>query len=138
MGFSAGSLAVIMKKLKIAAFTIIGILALFIVVLYYFTLGDIVTRKYNTYIEAKNSKLFARGWLPDILPKTTVNIKTINDLDINRSHGYFNIPEEDINVFISKLHKLENGEFSYSNNANKTQWLFVINLDNGHVEYKYR
>ena len=45
--------------------------------------SDAVSDEYSTYAQAKEERLFDRGWLPDILPKSTVKIEVNNDLDVN-------------------------------------------------------
>jgi hypothetical protein len=50
---------------------------------------DIVTSRYQTLAEARADELFGRGWLPDVLPPSAVDIVTVNNLDINTSHGEF-------------------------------------------------
>jgi hypothetical protein len=50
---------------------------------------DTVRDHYDTLEEARADRLFERGWLPDVLPDSAVDIHTANDLDIGRSRGRF-------------------------------------------------
>jgi len=47
--------------------------------------GDVVTDDYVTYKDAVKDNLFIRGWLPEILPQSTRDIRTENNLDLNTS-----------------------------------------------------
>jgi hypothetical protein len=98
--------------------------------------GDVVTRNYKTYEEAKNDNLFIRGWLPDILPATTTNIKTENNLDLNISSGGFTIPPNDMHKFVSKIQKIDSNTYSYKELSEGPSWHFVINNKNGYVSYE--
>ena len=40
---------------------------------------DVVTSKYATLADARNDRLFERGWLPDILPPSTREISVNPD-----------------------------------------------------------
>jgi hypothetical protein len=92
--------------------------------------GDIVSDHYANYEEAKKDRLFERGWLPDILPMSTTNIKTVNDLDLNKSRGSFDIPKNELSGFISRLEQKSENEFVYR------EWQFEVNVNNGHVKYE--
>ena len=98
--------------------------------------GDVVTSHYKTYDEAKNDNLFMRGWLPDILPVTTINIKTENNLDLNLSSGGFTIPPNDMHEFTSKIQKINGNTYSYKELSEGPSWYFVINNNNGYVSYE--
>lgn len=97
--------------------------------------SDVITNSYKTYHEAKKDKLFARGWLPDILPKSTKNIISKNNLDLNISSGSFSIPVKDINKFILKINKIENNKYQYQKIPNGVIWLFTVNNQNGYIAY---
>ena len=58
-----------------------------------------VASHYATLADARADQLFARGWLPDILPESTTGIRTSNDMDINRSTGRFRMAPADIAAF---------------------------------------
>jgi hypothetical protein len=66
-------------------------------------LTDSVTENYATLADARADRLFQRGWLPDILPETTTNIRTSNNLDINVSLGEFDLESADAAAFYAKL-----------------------------------
>jgi hypothetical protein len=50
---------------------------------------DTVTSRYATLAAARADRLFERGWLPDLLPPSTVRIRTSNNLDLGTSSGEF-------------------------------------------------
>lgn len=60
---------------------------------------DVVTSHYPDIAEARADRLFARGWLPDILPASTTDIRTSNDLDLNVSTGRFRMTPADLAGF---------------------------------------
>jgi len=110
---------------------------LFSCIIFVFLAGcsDVVTDNYQTYDDAKNDRLFIRGWLPDILPVSTFNIHVETELDINRSKGSFTIPVNDISSFTSHLQKLSDGKYSHKHDENK--WIFTINHKTGIITYKF-
>ncbi|EOW0803646.1 hypothetical protein ACN2MB_004695 [Vibrio parahaemolyticus] len=93
-----------------------------------------ITTEYSTYAEAKNDNLFERGWLPDILPKSTVNIEVTNRLEQNTSVGGFFIEKSAIELFLDKVEQTENvNEYRFIRDNN--QWVFTVNSD-GRVTYR--
>lgn len=108
---------------------------------------------YENMQAAKADRLFEKGWLPEILPTSTVDIKTDNDLDLNMSEGEFRIPIKDLDLFISKLEpykniksplrnfkdivteKTEKDYLSYSFFDDGSTWVFFINKEQGHIYY---
>lgn len=90
--------------------------------------SDVVSDEYSTYAQAKEERLFDRGWLPDILPKSTVTIKVSNDLDANTSKGRFIINEPALSEFIAKLESSEStNEFHFVDGENV--WVFIVGED---------
>lgn len=51
--------------------------------------SDVVTDEYASLDEAREGRLFERGWLPDVLPPSSLSIRTSNNLDRNTSEGEF-------------------------------------------------
>ena len=95
--------------------------------------SDVVSDEYSTYAQAKEERLFDRGWLPDILPKSTVTIKVSNDLDANTSKGRFIINEPALSEFIAKLESNEStNEFHFVDGENV--WVFIVG-ENSVVNY---
>ncbi|MEZ9762225.1 hypothetical protein AB4278_04865 [Vibrio splendidus] len=90
--------------------------------------SDVVSDEYSTYAEAKENRLFDRGWLPDILPRSTVTIKVSNDLDTNTSEGSFIITEPALSEFIAKLKPMEStNQFQFVDDENV--WVFKVGDD---------
>ena len=58
---------------------------------------------YSTRAEAEAESLFARGWLPEIIPPSSRNISMRNDLDPNISNGEFRFDPSEHDVFVSQL-----------------------------------
>ena len=87
--------------------------------------------------DAYDDDLFKKGWLPEILPESTTNIKTNNDLDNNISTGSFYIPRSEMNQFISKLKKEDGAKpSSYYYNNQTTKWVFICETNNNYVKYE--
>ncbi|MCR9261619.1 MAG: hypothetical protein NXH95_18020 [Pseudomonadaceae bacterium] len=111
---------------------------------------DVVTSKYETLDEARDDTLFRRGWLPDILPESTVSIRTSNDLDTNTSEGEFMVAVEDVDTLVRRLSALEEPYVDHADYIVKMQksgykgfsytagltWLFLCNRDTGHCIYR--
>ena len=91
--------------------------------------SDVVSDEYSTYAQAKEERLFDRGWLPDILPKSTLNIEVNNDLDASTSKGRFIINEPALSEFIGKLKLTEStNQFQFVDGENV--WVFKVGDDN--------
>ncbi|KPL94730.1 hypothetical protein F0235_04455 [Vibrio splendidus] len=91
--------------------------------------SDVVSDEYSTYAQAKQERFFDRGWLPDILPKSTVKIEVNNDLDANTSEGNFVISEPALSEFIGKLKLTEStNQFQFVDGENV--WVFKVGDDN--------
>ena len=111
-----------------------------------------VTSVYDTLADARSDRLFERGWLPDILPRSTVDIETNNDLDWNTSHGEFSFDAVDFQRFAGKTtHTSEMEEFdTWREEIEKSNreghhvlfyisegstWVFWCNENEGHCRY---
>lgn len=112
--------------------------------------GDVVESRYGDMTEARSDKLFERGWLPDILPPSTMQIVTKNDLDSNQSSGEFRMRLDDFPGFRSQLREctkdhidldelVANAKEGYRlfcyKDADST-WLFYINAATGYCKYQ--
>ena len=64
--------------------------------------GD-VTSYYDNLNEARADRLFERGWLPDILPASTHDLKVATTMDIGAGRGRFRFDPEDYPVFTAQL-----------------------------------
>ena len=65
--------------------------------------ADTVESGYATLAEPRQDELFERGWLPDILPPSTRDIRTNNNLDHNTSTGEFSFDPKDAPAFTARL-----------------------------------
>lgn len=92
--------------------------------------SDVVSSHYVDYQGAVEARLFERGWLPSILPESTTDIETHNDVARNASHGQFRIPDNEIERFLSQLHRKSDDGYVYKNT-----WTFVMQQD-GLVRYR--
>ncbi|MCZ8500807.1 hypothetical protein O9853_06070 [Vibrio lentus] len=96
--------------------------------------SDAVTNQYATYAEAQQDSLFERGWLPDILPESTIDIEVVNNLDNNTSHGGFLIEESGLQAFLQQV-KPTDSDNQYCFVEGDHVWTFIVNTD-GLVTYK--
>ncbi len=113
-------------------------------------LSDVVRTEYADLTEANQDQLFERGWLPNILPSSTIQIVTANNLDLNTSTGEFTIDSEDFAKFQSQLREcmksnidmeelIEYGKKGYRPFCYKydgSTWIFYINPISGHCRYQ--
>ena len=95
---------------------------------------DVVTDQYVTYQDAVKDELFQRGWLPDILPSTTKNIKTTIKLASDSLLCNFEIPSSNIHEFISHLTRQSENQYTYHRQS--TTWRFEIDQEKGYVKYE--
>jgi hypothetical protein len=64
---------------------------------------DIAEDRYSTLADARADRLFERGWLPDVLPLSSVDIHTVNNLDVSTSTGSFRFLPSEGSVLFAKL-----------------------------------
>lgn len=65
--------------------------------------GDLITKRYASLAEARADHLFEKGWLPDILPPSSVDIRTSNNLDLDVSTGEFSFEPAQYASFAARL-----------------------------------
>ena len=113
-------------------------------------LSDVVRNDYADIGEAKRGQLFERGWLPNILPASTTQIVTKNDLDLNLSSGEFTFDPKDFSKFQAQLKECvksrddveellnyaKKGYYPFCYTSNASTWKFYMNPTTGHCEYR--
>lgn len=117
--------------------------------------GDVVTTRYDTYSDAFADSLFARGWLPQIIPESAARIVTSNNLDINTSHGEFLLPPKEAGPFLERLSPYNGRRSPFVGYGNKVVrrkaqgfeameyvdgaqvWIFFVHKKTGHVYYDF-
>jgi len=97
---------------------------------------DVVTSRYATLDDARKDRLFERGWLPDILPASSRDIRVSNDLDVNHSEGEFSFDLADFAVFAARLRSRGDTKFEYS--EGEQTWIFTCDSYRGHCRYSTR
>ncbi|MEB3318108.1 MAG: hypothetical protein VKO39_08210 [Cyanobacteriota bacterium] len=130
-----------------------GALSLALVALLLTGCDERVNSHYTTYREAAKDQLFARGWLPEIIPASSTNITTRNDLDLNRSEGEFWFPPGATEAFLSRLVPYSGHgalppvfkRMAWSDRAkgyslhefqrDQNVWVFALNRQTGHAIY---
>jgi hypothetical protein len=63
----------------------------------------VVTNHYATLQEARAAGFPVRVWLPEILPESTVNIRTEQNVDLNIADGEFSLAVADYPAFAARL-----------------------------------
>lgn len=114
---------------------------------------DVATTKYANLDEARKERLFERGWLPEILPTSSTNIVTSNNLDLNSSAGEFRFAPGDgdqlrkrtqpgapdvapVRDWSRKRENLRRQGFSeHSHQDAGSKWVFFCKFDQGVCEY---
>lgn len=112
-----------------------------------------VRSHYATRKDAEADQLFQRGWLPSIIPTSSYQITTKNDLDFNLSNGEFFVSPGEMYKFTKLLtpysplknpytnfkeevsQKKKQGFKVYSYSEDNSQWVFFVNENAGHVVY---
>ncbi len=136
------------RSLKKMTVTHIGFLV--IAALFVCGCGDTVKSRYKTRADAEADKLFQRGWLPSIIPQSSYDITTENDLDINVSEGEFSFAPDHAKEFIGHLRRMNASEVSGTDSVRFMErdywphaylnedswWTFFVNSENGHCEYR--
>src|SRR4029453_6759698 len=97
---------------------------------------DVVTSRYTTLDDARRDRLFEHGWLPDILPPSTRDIRVSNNLDANTSEGEFSFDLRDYAAFAARLQTAGDGTFQYS--SGKYIWKFSCDSRRGFCRYSSR
>ena len=115
--------------------------------------SDTVTKHYSTRNEAEADRLFDRGWLPIIIPMSSKQIRTSNDLDINTSRGEFHYDVNESSVFMANLtqysgrkapfkrwidyitEQKKEGYTAFEYSDKQSVWVFFVNPQKGHVRY---
>ena len=94
-----------------------------------------ITKRYDTLNDARKDRLFERGWLPDILPPSTHDIRVTSDLDVNRSEGEFSFDPAQFAGFVAQL-RPAGDSFEYS--AARSTWTFSCDSAHGHCRFSMR
>ena len=111
---------------------------------------DAVTSRYKTRSDAVADRLFQRGWLPSIIPQSSYDIRTKNDLDVNVSEGEFSFSPAEASKFTDHLRKMDASEIRendakhfierdyrpYAFKDEDSLWTFFVNFQKGHCEYR--
>jgi hypothetical protein len=94
-----------------------------------------VTKRYATLDDARKDRLFERGWLPDILPSSTHDIRVTSDLDVNTCEGEFSFDPAHFAGFVAQLRRIGQS-FQYS--ADRSTWTFSCDSARGHCRFSMR
>jgi hypothetical protein len=89
------------KTLKQVARVLLVLLAVGIVLLIVLP-DDTVRLHYPTLQAARADHVFDRGWLPDVLPPSSTDIRVTNNLDLNNSVGEFHFDPREYAALLDK------------------------------------
>jgi hypothetical protein len=64
--------------------------------------SDEVVSEYPDLAEAKRAGAFERGWLPPVLPRSSIRIVESNDLDSNIGDGSFDFDPADLKPYLEQ------------------------------------
>jgi hypothetical protein len=59
--------------------------------------------EYDTIDDAKKNHVFDKGWLPDILPPSTHDLKVVTTVEISAGRGNFSFDPQDYGAFYMRL-----------------------------------
>ena len=93
---------------------------------------------YPTRADADAEGIFARGWLPEIIPPSSRNISMRNDLDLNISNGEFSFAQTGHDAFVSQLERESSRDDGGSLAYVCDEWIFWINGEKNHCRFHMR
>jgi len=94
---------------------------------------NVVTSRYATLDNARQDRLFERGWLPDILPPSTRDIRVSNNVDVNTSEGEFSFNPAEFPAFAAQLQIVGNETFRFL--SGQHSWKFSCDTRRGFCRY---
>ena len=97
-----------------------------------------VPLNYSTRAQAEAESLFARGWLPEIIPPSSRDISMRNDLDLNTSTGEFCFDAADHAGFVTHLDRASQRDEGGSTAYVFQDWIFLIDGDKNHCRFFMR
>ncbi len=96
-----------MNNFKLVLKIILGasistVLVIFIILL---VSSNIETDKnyYSTYSDAKDDRLFRRGWIPSFIPINSKEITEVHEIDSNEVCAKFSIPNYEVDNFLKTI-----------------------------------
>lgn len=108
---------------------------------------------YDDIDDAKAGHVFEKGWLPDLLPASTRDLRVTTTVEDSAGRGKFNFDPKDYAAFIanlsaydgamSKVEKdnrsikklLDKGYEAYTYASGATNWIFLCNQKEGHCDF---
>ena len=121
-----------MKNLKLALKIILGasISTVLVVFISLLTFSYIETDKnyYSTYSDAKDDRLFGRGWIPYYIPTSSKEITEVHDVSSDKACTKFYIPVSDSSGFIEILKEKGFNKVNDSYDHPPKFGMYVINM----------
>lgn len=99
---------------------------------------DAVSLKYSTRADAQAETLFARGWLPDVIPASSCDISMKNDLDLNISRGEFRFAAADHDPFVGQLARRASEDKKELSAYSYKDWIFWIHEEKNFCQFYMR
>ncbi len=94
-----------------------------------------VSLAYATKADAEAERVFARGWLPAIIPPSSRQISMKNDLDLNLSNGEFKFEAADHDAFIRQLARTPSQDKSGFSAYTFEDWILWISDSKDHCRF---
>ena len=64
---------------------------------------DTFTERYSSLEAARRDRIFERGWLPDVLPRSSYSLRVSGDVDINTAKGEFSFHGAEFDGLVARL-----------------------------------
>ena len=97
-----------------------------------------VPLKYSSRAKAQAEGVFARGWLPEIIPPSSRQISMKNDLDLNLSDGDFRFDATHHDAFIGQLARTPSEDRSGFSAYSFEDWIFWISDSKDHCRFQMK
>ncbi len=97
-----------------------------------------VRLEYATRADAEDEPVFARGWLPEIIPPSSSEITMKNDLDLNMSQGGFKFDVADFDAFVKQLTRIHSQDAKNFSAYSFEDWTFWIGDSRDRCRYEMR
>lgn len=109
--------------------------------------------QYDSISDAKDSRVFEKGWLPDLLPTSTYDLKVITTVEVSAGRGEFRFSPNEYRAFsqrlstydgrVSKIERdaeamgklLSIGYEARTYSSRSTHWVFLCKATDGDCKF---
>lgn len=111
------------------------------------------TREYDTHVAAAADDVFAKGWLPPVIPGSATGLVMSRNFDVYTGRGAFRYDPADSAAFVARLRPWQGGSVPFNGYGARAAgmerrgyrsfefaaagniWVFFVNAADRHVEY---